>query len=433
MTRMKKWFLALAVSVGIALLIAGTILLTALKALEAQSDDEWSMDVRIGPFSRSLSVPALIRAGTHPLGMQALDGRRLPTPAGVVQWRAFGEVQTLYGSCEPCVLRLPALGHAPVTLPRAAWTIKRNGQNEFRGTVALGVGDQAIRGAWRGELDGSALSMQIHLQQAPLAHYYALFGSAIPELQHARIEGAASMQLRVSLPTGEWQVRPQVEGFQVYGLGTEALLGAQPPRACASSKAATNAAWGRWLPLAVLSAEDQRFHEHGGYDLAEINAAWQRNQRNDAPMRGASTLTQQLAKLIYTGDDRTHVRKLRELLYAVEMERTLGKARILNLYLSLAPWGEGRCGAQAAALRYLGKPADELSPIEASWLASLLHSPDADLQRWRATGEVDSRRIALVLDGMRPVPPAVRRVQLQKVPQWKPRGSRRDPPSTAEM
>ena len=57
MTRMKKWFLALAVSVGIALLIAGAILLTALKALEAQSDDEWSMDVRIGPFSRSLSVP----------------------------------------------------------------------------------------------------------------------------------------------------------------------------------------------------------------------------------------------------------------------------------------------------------------------------------------------------------------------------------------
>jgi len=62
-------------------------------------------------------------------------------------------------------------------------------------------------------------------------------------------------------------------------------------------------------------------------------------------LHGGSSLSQQLAKLIYTGDGRDHGRKLRELLYAVELDRTLGKARVLNLYLALAPWGNGVCGA----------------------------------------------------------------------------------------
>ena len=70
--------------------------------------------------------------------------------------------------------------------------------------------------------------------------------------------------------------------------------------------------------------------------------------------RGGSTLTQQLAKLLVTGSERSAERKLRELLYAVEMEQTLGKARILQLYLDNAPWGAGHllCGAEAAARRY---------------------------------------------------------------------------------
>ena len=417
MRHAKKWLIGTGVAVLAFIVVAATGLLLMLRTLAADPG-EWSVEVRLGPFERRLSVPALIRAGTHPLGMWLLDGRGLRTPAGLVQWQAYSDGQTLYGRCEPCVLKLPALGETPVTLPRAAWTIKRNGQSEFRGTLALGRDEHTVRGAWRGQLSGSGLAVQVHLQRAPIASYYALFGADIPELQQARIEGEASVQLRASLPSGVWKLRPQVEGFQVHGLGTEALVGAGAPGACASPKGA--AGFGRWLPLAVLSAEDQRFHEHGGYDLAEINAAWLRNQRDHAPTRGASTLTQQLAKLVYTGDDRTHVRKLRELLYAMEMERTLGKARILQLYLSLAPWGDGRCGGEAAARRYLGKPAAELTPIEAAWLASLLRSPDAQLRDWRRTGEIDRERVALVLDGLRPVPPALRRTQLQRLPQWQP-------------
>ena len=132
-------------------------------------------------------------------------------------------------------------------------------------------------------------------------------------------------------------------------------------------------------------------------------AAWQHNQRDGAPLRGGSTLTQQLAKFTITGDDRSATRKLRELLYAVEMERTLGKARILQLYLALAPWGDGVCGAERAAQVYLGKSASKVGPVSAAWLVSLLRNPDAQLQRATRTREIDRERIKQIVAGMRPM------------------------------
>ena len=137
-------------------------------------------------------------------------------------------------------------------------------------------------------------------------------------------------------------------------------------------------------------------------------------------LAGASTLTQQLAKLVYTGDDRSATRKLRELLYAVEMERTLGKARILQLYLALAPWGQGVCGAERAARVYLHKPASSLGPIESAWLASLLTGPDAQLKRLADGEEVDRARIERVIEGMRPMSLARREKALAQLTMWSP-------------
>ncbi len=86
------------------------------------------------------------------------------------------------------------------------------------------------------------------------------------------------------------------------------------------------------------------------------------------------------------------MRKLRELLYAVEMERTLGKRRILALYLAVAPWGDGVCGGSQAARHHFGKPARELDAIEVAWLASLLRDPRSP---------VDDAQLAFVLNGMK--------------------------------
>ena len=140
-----------------------------------------------------------------------------------------------------------------------------------------------------------------------------------------------------------------------------------------------------------------------GFDLVEFTSAFQRNQREGHIERGASTLSQQLARLLVTGSERTPTRKLRELLYAVEMEQTLGKARILRLYLDNAPWGDGICGADAAARQYFGLRALELDAGQAVWLAAMLHNPAMEAHQWATTGRINVARAQWVATGLRPM------------------------------
>jgi membrane peptidoglycan carboxypeptidase len=182
------------------------------------------------------------------------------------------------------------------------------------------------------------------------------------------------------------------------------MLGART--ACGPSAKVSNESW---LARAVIAAEDQRFFQHTGYDLAELSAAFEANQAKGGIERGGSTLTQQLARILVTGSERTAERKLRELLYAVEMEQTLGKPRILQLYLDNAPWGpDGLCGAEAAAKRYFKRPALKLEPAQAVWLAAMLHNPAAELEQWQRTGQIDMARAKWVAEGIRGVPRAQR-------------------------
>lgn len=403
--------------IGTVLLLGAVLLFVLLKTL-TPAPGEWSRTMRFGPIERAVSMPAAIRLATHPLGRRWLDGRSLATRIGTLRWQLAPDGETLTATCAPCTLRLPELSREALQWPRAEFSVKRWSQNDFRGTVVIGQGSDTIEGRWQARLGSDGLQMQFAMAQAPIARYYRLFERGVPELARARIDGRMKFDLTAQLPQGDLQVRPVVEGFSVEGLGTEALLDAAPPVRCEAPARAGG--FGRWLPMAVVAAEDQRFAEHPGYDLVELEAAWRHNQAQDEPQRGGSTLTQQLAKILYTGDDRTHVRKLRELLYAVEMERTLGKARILDLYLSVVPWGQGECGAHAAARRWAGKKASALTPVEAAWLASLLRNPDAALQAWQDRGEIDTRRVATVLSGLRPTQPSWRRAQIASLKQWTP-------------
>jgi len=208
-------------------------------------------------------------------------------------------------------------------------------------------------------------------------------------------------------------------GLLIAQWGTEALVNARS----ACSDTASGLTPESWLARAVLAAEDQRFYEHGGYDLAELAAALADNQRGGLGShagRGASTLSQQLAKLLVTGDERSPARKLRELLYAVEMEQTLGKNRILRLYLAHAPWGTGICGAEAASRRYFGRPAHALSPSQAAWLAAMLHNPALEAEHWAQAGQINVARTQWVLMGMRALPrkERVRLVKEIKMMRW---------------
>ena len=156
--------------------------------------------------------------------------------------------------------------------------------------------------------------------------------------------------------------------------------------------------------------------------LTELDTA-QPPDADSPPQTGhkSSTLAQQLSKMLVTGQARSPAHKLRELLYAVEMERTLGKPLILRLYLSRAPWGRGVCGAEAASRRYFGVRADVLTPLQAAWLAAMLHNPELEVARWSRTDRINIARTQWVLQGMQALRPNQRlqmRKQLRKL-KWK--------------
>jgi monofunctional biosynthetic peptidoglycan transglycosylase len=126
---------------------------------------------------------------------------------------------------------------------------------------------------------------------------------------------------------------------------------------------------------AVVVAEDIRFFAHQGVDLEEVEEALERAVERRALPRGASTITQQLAKNLWLSPSRSPLRKAREAILAWQLERTLSKRRILELYLNVAEFGPGLYGVEAAARRYFGKSAADLGPLEAAQLAASLPNP----------------------------------------------------------
>ncbi len=131
---------------------------------------------------------------------------------------------------------------------------------------------------------------------------------------------------------------------------------------------------GRNLPRAVIAAEDSRFCSHRGFDIEAIEQAMESN-RAGGRLRGASTISQQVAKNAFLWPGRTWVRKGLEAWFTFWLETLLSKRRILELYLGIAEWGPGVFGAQAAARHHFGKPAARLSAGEAARLAAVLPSP----------------------------------------------------------
>lgn len=163
------------------------------------------------------------------------------------------------------------------------------------------------------------------------------------------------------------------------------------------------------LQRAVLAGEDSRFFDHNGFDWEAIQKAWdegvkegEREAREDCeadakaantsikecanredewipPLpsfkRGASTITQQLAKNLYLSEDRNFLRKGREAVYTYFLEKNLSKKRILEIYLNVIEWGDGVYGAEAASRTYFKKSASNLTRDEAAFLAAMIPSP----------------------------------------------------------
>ncbi|SFA86930.1 monofunctional biosynthetic peptidoglycan transglycosylase [Azotobacter beijerinckii] len=128
------------------------------------------------------------------------------------------------------------------------------------------------------------------------------------------------------------------------------------------------------LKMAVIAAEDQHFAEHWGFDLAAIRAALKHNELGGT-LRGASTLSQQVAKNLFLWSGRSWLRKGIETWFTALIELCWPKQRILEVYLNSAEWGDGIFGAEAAARHHFGIGAPYLSTRQASLLAAVLPNP----------------------------------------------------------
>jgi monofunctional biosynthetic peptidoglycan transglycosylase len=163
-----------------------------------------------------------------------------------------------------------------------------------------------------------------------------------------------------------------------------------------------------WVPLervskrlitAVIASEDGKFWEHGGFDWAALRDAARHDLAKGRFARGASTISQQTAKNLWLGTEKSLLRKGKEALATAKLERALPKRRILAIYLNVAEWGVGVFGIEAGARHHLGVGAGSLTTAQSVLLASMLPAPRrVDLRKpapWlvrRATGLLDRLR-----------------------------------------
>ncbi|HEY0281008.1 MAG TPA: monofunctional biosynthetic peptidoglycan transglycosylase [Rhizomicrobium sp.] len=162
-----------------------------------------------------------------------------------------------------------------------------------------------------------------------------------------------------------------------------------------------------YLARAVIGSEDQDFCNHHGFAWKNIDKALKQHERHPKKrLRGASTISQQVARTLFLLPARSWVRKGAEAYLTVLLEAFWPKKRILTAYLNLVDWGHGNYGAEAAAEVYFGVSADRLTKAQAARLATVLPNPD----KWRAarpgryvasrTGIVEDRAWEVTRDGL---------------------------------
>jgi monofunctional biosynthetic peptidoglycan transglycosylase len=142
--------------------------------------------------------------------------------------------------------------------------------------------------------------------------------------------------------------------------------------------------------LAVIAAEDQNFATHHGFDFVSIQGALEAHEHGRR-LRGASTISQQVAKNVFLWSGRSYIRKALEAYFTVLIELTWPKCRILEVYLNIVELGDGLFGVEAAGRRYFGKSAANLGAGESALLAAVLPNP-LHLKISRPSAYVEERR-----------------------------------------
>lgn len=360
---------------------------------------------------------ALVQLATSPTGRAILNDTQWRSKHGNVHLKTKAQYVEL--SCTNCHFYLKKLSAKAIQFDVVTLSVRRI-DHQLSGILTTQNAEKSIRVLYAGHANMQGIDLNWSLPNKPIADLLAPLRSHSATIQKAHVTGTLSANGTLHWPSRIWSAKPVIQGFDVTGLGTETLNTSQINFQCPQPgekdtiNIASSQVWldkedlGRWLPMAVLIAEDAKFMHHAGYDIETLNYLLAQEKPNK--QLGGSTISQQLAKYFFTGGEREWKRKVEELLFAVEMESTLGKQRILNLYLNTVDWGPGICGAYEASQFYFAANPRELTPIQAAWLAGIIRNPHrAWLEQYKAN-KPDQKRIQAIT---RYMPKRVRRLPIQ--------------------
>ncbi len=396
MKRFIRSFVALLVSVTV--LLFG-LLFWLLNPLDHQS---WRVKLHVSLLDVMpiRAYPLLQIASSYP-GRILLNDYHWQSSHGVV-W-VQNEASAVRVNCEPCTFQIPELSKYPVRIDRLSLIVRHINQ-QLSGLVELQSESYTSRIFYTGHISEYGVNLNWSLPKTPLKTLLQPLQDHSLVLQKASIRGTLVATGMLQWPSRKWSANPELQGLEVTGLATEKLKVAELNYHCPTaltkqsrdpSSWVTEKNMGRWLPKAVLIAEDAVFTQHPGYNMDVIRFLLAQGNRDKH--LGGSTITQQLAKYLFTGGERSWIRKAEELLYAVEMERTLGKRLILALYLNTVDWGSGICGAGQAASVYFGRKPAQLSPIQAAWMAGIIRNPHLAWQQEYLPKTPDVERLRWVI------------------------------------
>ena len=408
---------------------AAIAIILIVKLVLAPAPGEWSQRVEAGPIGVDIGVPTVLRLATASWFAPQLAGRSFDTRFGTLRF-GWSQANVQEIDCAPCSVAVPALGDKPVQVERLLLTVRRDVDSMF-GTlraIPLGATRSELRGRWNGRLTQKNLQLSADIEDAPIGQWYQLLLPALPELARARIGGTASVRGQLSLPEGSWGLQPRLSGFTVDGLGADAMIEARASSCGTPARLPTDA----WLARGAVAALDPDFFHHGGYQSAALARSGGAVNASASAGAGAKpekvstargtpsaapqgTLNEQLVRLLLPPLREPEAQRLRNLLYAMELERAPGKARLLQAYLDMAPWGGQVCGAESAARRYFRRSARSLEPAQAIWMATLLREPDTLLEKWRAEGQIDKARARQVAEAVREITAGQRVAMLRSV------------------
>jgi hypothetical protein len=378
----------------------------------------WRVPLRL-PIIGAVHVRAfaLVQIATSTPGRAILNNTQWHSKHGEVNLKSKAQYVEL--NCEHCHFYLKHLSEKAIEFDVVTLSVRRI-HHQLSGILTTQSGGKSIQVLYAGHANMQGIDLNWSLPKKDIADLLIPLKSHSAAIQKAHVTGTLSANGTLHWPSRSWSAKPTIKDFDVTGLGTETLNTTYVNFQCPnpSEKATANTppsqiwldkkAMGHWLPMATLIAEDAKFMHHHGYDIETLS--YLLAQENPNKQLGGSTISQQLAKYFFTGGERHWKRKIEELLYAVEMESTLGKERILNLYLNTVDWGPGICGAHEASKYYFAVNPQNLTPIQAAWLAGIIRNPHrAWLEQYKGN-KPDIKRIQEIT---RYMPKRVRRLPIQ--------------------